>query len=126
MREVRIHVRHINELIHSCDPIDLYNGHNGYSLCLVNDITNGDISTNNGEKIKDENDCFWKSEFVLERRKGAETNGVDFSVPEHLLPNQKDILLTPLFAMNNKNRVRDESFPPSKFNRIFFNSLPNV
>ena len=48
VREVRIHVRHVNELIHSCDPIDLYNGNNGYSLCIVNDITNGDISTNNG------------------------------------------------------------------------------
>ena len=49
VREVRIHVRHINELIHSCDPIDLYSGNNGYSLCLVNDITNGDISTNTGK-----------------------------------------------------------------------------
>ena len=47
-----------------------------------------------------------KDSFDLERRKGVETNGVDFSVPEYLLPNQKDILLTPLFAMNNKNRVR--------------------
>ena len=107
VREVRIHVRHINELIHSCDPIDLYSGNNGYSLCLVNDITNGDISSNNG---KDK--CQWsfrpfqkKDLFDLERRKGVESNGVDFSVPEYLLPNQKDIFLTPLFAMNNKNRV---------------------
>ena len=45
VREVRIHVRHINELIHSCDPVDVYNGANGYSLCLVNDITNGDVSS---------------------------------------------------------------------------------
>ena len=45
VREVRIHVRHINELIHSCDPVDMYNGTNGYSLCVVNDITNGDISS---------------------------------------------------------------------------------
>ena len=45
VREVRIHVRHINELIHSCDLNDLYNGTNGYSLCLVNDITNADMST---------------------------------------------------------------------------------
>jgi hypothetical protein len=50
VREVRIHVRHINELMHSCDPIDLYNGNNGYSLCIVNDIINGDILSNNGEK----------------------------------------------------------------------------
>ncbi|CAF3555097.1 unnamed protein product [Adineta steineri] len=86
VREVRIHVRHINELIHSCDPIDSYNGTNGYSLCIVNDITNGDISTNS------------------DRKKGTETNGLEFNVPEYLLPNQKDILLTPLFATNSKTR----------------------
>jgi protein TIF31 len=45
VREVRMHVRHINELIHSCDPFDLYNGTNGYSLSIVNDITNSDAST---------------------------------------------------------------------------------
>ncbi|CAF2337641.1 unnamed protein product [Rotaria sp. Silwood2] len=86
VREVRIHIRHINELIHSCDIIDLYNGNNGYSLCMVNDITNGDIVSNS------------------ERKKAAETNGFDFNVPEYLLPNQKDILLTPLFTTNNKSR----------------------
>jgi len=86
VREVRIHVRHVNELIHSCDLIDLYNGNNGYSLSIVNEITNGDLATN------------------TERKKGAETNGVDFNVPEYLLPNQKDVLLTPLFSTNSKNR----------------------
>lgn len=121
---MRIHVRHINELIHSCDPIDLYNGNNGYSLCLVNDITNGDISTNNGEMINEGIDE-WLNWF-LERRKGAETNGVDFNVPEYLLPNQKEIQLTSLFAMNNKNRVRNDWFSSLPFNGIFVNSLPNV
>ncbi|CAF3393139.1 unnamed protein product [Rotaria socialis] len=86
VREVRIHVRHINELIHSCDLIDLYNGNNGYSLCMVNDITNGDIVSN------------------TDRKKAAETNGFDFTVPEYLLPSQKDILVTPLFTTNNKSR----------------------
>ena len=51
MREVRIHVRHVNELIHSCDPVDLYNGANGYSLSIVNDITSNDgsLPSNYGE-----------------------------------------------------------------------------
>ena len=44
VREVRIHVKHVNELIHACDPVDLYNGVNGYSLCLVNEVTSGDLS----------------------------------------------------------------------------------
>ncbi|UJR33486.1 hypothetical protein I4U23_020931 [Adineta vaga] len=86
VREVRIHVRHVNELIHSCDPIDAYNGTNGYSLCIVNDITNTDIPLNS------------------DRKKGIETNGTDFNVPEYLLPNQKDVQLTPLFTTNNKIR----------------------
>ena len=41
----------------------------------------------------------------LDRKKGVETNGIDFNVSEYLLPNQKDVLLTPLFAVNTKNRV---------------------
>lgn len=52
VREVRIHVRHVNELIHSCDLIDLYNGNNGYSLSVVNEITNGDLPTNTGRRIE--------------------------------------------------------------------------
>ncbi|CAF3833852.1 unnamed protein product [Rotaria magnacalcarata] len=92
VREVRIHVRHINELIHACDLNDLYNGTNNYSLCLVNDINNSEtsVSPNN----------------VVNRRNGAETNGNDSIVPEYRIPNQKEILLTPLFTTNNKiNRL---------------------
>ena len=87
VREVRIHVRHINELIHACDPLDLYNGTNGYSLCIVNDILNGSSSSS-------------------ERRKGHETNTVDFNVPEYLQPNQNEISLSPLFATNTKLKVK--------------------
>ncbi len=43
--------------------------------------------------------------FVLDRKKGAETNENDSNVPEYLLPNQKDVLLTPLFTTNNKVNV---------------------
>ncbi|CAF3862709.1 unnamed protein product, partial [Rotaria sordida] len=91
VREVRIHIRHINELIHACDLNDLYNGTNNYSLCLVNDINTSETS----------------SLLNIDRRKGSETNGNDSIVPEYLLPNQKDILLTPLFTTNNKiNRLQ--------------------
>jgi len=41
----------------------------------------------------------------VDRRKGGENNGNDFNVPEYLLPNQKDVLLTPLFTTNNKANV---------------------
>ncbi len=84
----------------------MYNGTNGYSLCVVNDITNGDILSNSGQKKK-KNFVFIRL-FIwifVDRKKGGETNGIDFNVPEYLLPNQKDVLLTPLFTTNNKNRV---------------------
>ena len=46
VREVRLHVRHINDLIHSIDPIDNFNAVNCNSLTYLNDITNGDITGN--------------------------------------------------------------------------------
>ncbi len=112
VREVRIHVRHINELIHSCDLNDLYNGTNGYSLCLVNDITNGDISSSTTG-----NEFIWWLivwRFFLDRRKGGDINGNDFNVPDYLLPNQKDVLLTPLFITNNKVNVNIDNIYSSR------------
>lgn len=47
VREVRLHVRHINDLIHSIDPIDSFNAVNCNSLTYLNDITNGDITGKN-------------------------------------------------------------------------------
>ena len=44
MREVRLHVRHINDLMHSIDQIDNFNAINCNSLTYVNEITNGDIN----------------------------------------------------------------------------------
>lgn len=41
----------------------------------------------------------------LDRKKGVEMNENDSSVPEYLLPNQNDVLLTPLFTTNNKVNV---------------------
>lgn len=46
VREVRLHVRHINDLMHSIDPIDSFNAVNCNSLTYVNEITNGDINGN--------------------------------------------------------------------------------
>jgi protein TIF31 len=42
VREVRLHVRHINDLMHSIDPIDNFNAINCNSLTYVNDITIGE------------------------------------------------------------------------------------
>lgn len=44
VREVRLHVRHVNDLMHSIDTIDNFNAVNCNSLTYVNEITNGDIT----------------------------------------------------------------------------------
>lgn len=104
VREVRIHVKHINELIHSCDFNDFYTGTNGYSLCLVNDLTNDETP----------------SSATSDRRKTGDTNSNDFIVPEYLLPNQQDILLTPLFTTNTKIQVNRKTRFESIAYRLLF------
>jgi hypothetical protein len=46
VRQVRLHVRHINDLIHSCDLIDNYNAVNCNSLSFVNELTAQDDNNN--------------------------------------------------------------------------------
>lgn len=43
MREARIHVRHVRDLLKSLDPSDAYNGVDCSSLSFLNVITQGDI-----------------------------------------------------------------------------------
>lgn len=43
MREARIHVRHVRDLLKSLDPADAYNGVDCSSLAFLNAITQGDV-----------------------------------------------------------------------------------
>lgn len=43
MREARIHVRHVRDLLKSLDPADAYNGIECSSLSFLNTVTQGDI-----------------------------------------------------------------------------------
>lgn len=43
MREARIHVRHVRDLLKSLDPADAYNGVDCSSLSFLNIVTQGDI-----------------------------------------------------------------------------------
>lgn len=44
MREARIHVRHVRDLLKSMDPADAYNGVDCSSLTFLHTITQGEIS----------------------------------------------------------------------------------
>ncbi|KAK5639875.1 hypothetical protein RI129_010686 [Pyrocoelia pectoralis] len=74
MREARIHVRHIRDLLKSLDPADAYNGVECSSLSFLNAVTQGDI---------------------LEKKK-ARPESVDCTPPDFIMPNSKDRPLSAL------------------------------
>lgn len=51
MREARIHVRHIRDLLKSIDYTDSFNGVDGNSLSFLNTVTAGDILGENTLKM---------------------------------------------------------------------------
>ncbi|XP_078080887.1 clustered mitochondria protein homolog isoform X3 [Mustelus asterias] len=73
VREARIHVRHIRDLLKSLDPSDSYNGVDCNSLSFLSMFTEGDL----GETGK-------------RKRKGLELEQIDCTPPEHILPGSKD------------------------------------
>ncbi|KAB7494599.1 Clustered mitochondria-like protein [Armadillidium nasatum] len=84
MREARIHVRHIKDVLKSLDSADAYNGLDCASLSFLNTVTQGDI-LGTAKKIP------------LER--------LDCTPPDYILPSSKDRPLTPLqpFAREQKS-----------------------
>jgi protein TIF31 len=89
VREARLHVRHINDLIHSVDPIDNYNGVNCSSLTYLNDITNGDV-------------CDKKNKEQQQQQQQQQQN--DHLPPDYILPNVKDVPIMPLHLSGIKNK----------------------
>ncbi|XP_069766359.1 clustered mitochondria protein homolog isoform X2 [Narcine bancroftii] len=73
VREARIHVRHIRDLLKSLDPSDSYNGVDCNSLSFLSMFTEGDL----GEGGK-------------HKRKGSELEQIDCTPPEHILPGSKE------------------------------------
>lgn len=74
MREARIHVRHVRDLLKSLDPADAYNGVDCSSLTFLNIITAGDI---------------------MEKKK-LRQDSVDCTPPDFIMPGAKERPLLPL------------------------------
>ncbi|KAI9580984.1 protein clueless isoform X1 [Glossina fuscipes] len=74
MREARIHVRHVRDLLKSMDPADAYNGVECNSLTFLHTITQGDL---------------------LEKKK-SRPDSVDCTPAEYIMPGVKEPPLTPL------------------------------
>lgn len=84
MREARIHVRHVRDLLKSVDPADAYNGIECSSLTFLNAVTQGDI---------------------LEKKK-LRPESVDCTPPEYIMPESKE---RPLLAL--QPQVKDQKVP---------------
>ncbi|XP_055372478.1 clustered mitochondria protein homolog [Condylostylus longicornis] len=74
MREARIHVRHVRDLLKSMDSCDAYNGVDCSSLTFLTAITQGDLS----------------------EKKKSRPDNIECSPPEYILPGSKDRPILPL------------------------------
>uniref|UniRef100_A0A8C6VCQ5 Clustered mitochondria protein homolog n=1 Tax=Naja naja TaxID=35670 RepID=A0A8C6VCQ5_NAJNA len=83
VREARIHVRHVRDLLKSLDPSDAFNGVDCNSLSFLSVFTDGDL----GESGK-------------RKKKGTELEQIDCTPPEHILPGSKERPLCPLQPQN--------------------------
>ncbi|VDP04782.1 unnamed protein product, partial [Soboliphyme baturini] len=75
VREARIHLRHVRDLLKSLDPSDAYNSSECASLSYVNTITNGSISERTGSNLESSVDC---------------------TPPDYIMPGCKERLISPL------------------------------
>ncbi|KAI3373788.1 hypothetical protein L3Q82_022368 [Scortum barcoo] len=79
VRDARLHLRHVRDLLRSLDPADAFNGVNCSSLSYLTFYTRGD---KDGESVGNKRASGWES--------------ADCRPPEHILPGCKDRPLTPL------------------------------
>lgn len=84
MREARIHVRHVRDLLKSMDPTDAYNGVDCSSLTFLNSITQGD----------------------LQEKKKTRPDSVDCTPPDYIMPGAKERPLLPLQPGANNKSLR--------------------
>lgn len=85
IREARIHVRHVRDLLKSVDLNDAYNGVDCNSLAFLNVVTNGDVLDKKNKKIET----------------------LDVTPPEYVLPNGKDRPLMVLHPLTKDHKVSE-------------------
>ncbi|XP_047511872.1 clustered mitochondria protein homolog isoform X2 [Pieris napi] len=84
MREARIHVRHVRDLLKSIDYVDSYAGQECSSLAFLNVVTQGDI---------------------LEKKK-SRPESVDCTPPDYIMPGSTERPLLPLHpGLNKENKA---------------------
>ncbi|XP_062867426.1 clustered mitochondria protein homolog [Trichomycterus rosablanca] len=101
VREVRLHLRHIRDLLKSLDPSDAYNGVEGSSLSFLRFFTE--------EKEEENTKC---------KKRGDELKQFNFSPPEYILPGTKERLLEPL-------QPQSENLKPTESLKVLMTSSWN-
>ncbi|XP_046876436.1 clustered mitochondria protein homolog [Hypomesus transpacificus] len=79
VRDARLHLRHVRDLLRGLDPTDAHNGLNGCSLSYLGLYTQGDMETG--------------------ARKGPGQDSPNYTPPDYILPGSKDRPLMPLQPM---------------------------
>lgn len=123
MREARIHVRHIRDLLKSLDPSDAYNGVDCNSLSFLSIFTDGDLGGTAPPAIfspLSSSACARARKPILSlcatadsgkrKKRGNELEQIDCTPPEHILPGGKDRPLVPLQPQNKDWKVKRRRF----------------
>lgn len=82
MREARIHVRHVRDLLKSLDPADAYNGVDCSSLAFLNVVTQGDIT----------------------EKKKSRPESVDCTPPDYIMPSSRERPLLPIQPQHKEQK----------------------
>jgi len=93
VREARIHVRHVRDLLKSVDSSDAYGGQDGASLAFLNSVCSNDI-----ERKKSSGD---KSPLSNVRNSGEH---IDCTPPDYIVPGSTERPLLPLHISTNVNK----------------------
>lgn len=113
MRDARLHIRHVRDLLRSLDPSDAYNGVNCSSLSYLHFYTRGEKGNAPSLFCR-----FCRSSFALftylpfsdrdslGNRGALEKESAEFRPPEYLLPGCKDRPLAPLQPVRDDRKVR--------------------
>lgn len=82
VREARIHVRHVRDLLKSLECNDAYNGVECASLSFLNIVTHGDLTD----------------------KKKVRPESVDCTPPDHIIPGSRDRPILPLHPVANEQK----------------------
>lgn len=88
IREARIHVRHVRDLLKSVDLTDAYIGHDGSSLSVLNHLTGGDVTMTLPDTVK---------------RRSRIPDSIDCTPPEYIMPGTKTPPLAVLHPISAKD-----------------------